>query len=295
MALPGHVSIARRICEQGLSLVLPGQQVKTKLVFPTFESNVAFVSRHMIDSSMTGASWVKIKAGGYQLPFSQISTCQIEVCLHYSSLVALSPTQSEWSKVAPLRIMSSDIECYHKGGFPSAETDPIIQISTYLVEYSEGKCKAITSNVITSRTCSPVVGVDIRIMDSEEELLEEWAEMMVEMDPDFLVGYNIMNFDLPYIWDRAAKLKVNSIHFCSRIADDYVKYKETTFSSKAYGTKKSYSLNLTGRITFDVMQFIQREYKLRSYSLNAVSKEFLGEQKDDVSHELIPKLFDGTA
>jgi DNA polymerase delta subunit 1 len=117
---------------------------------------------------------------------------------------------------------------------------------------------------------------------------------MVEMDPDVFTGYNIMNFDLKYIIDRANELKANSVHFCSRISDDYVKYKETTFSSKAYGTKKSYSYNITGRIAFDMLQFIQREYKLRSYTLNAVSTEFLGEQKDDVSHEQIPILFDGT-
>jgi DNA polymerase delta subunit 1 len=40
---------------------------------------------------------------------------------------------------------------------------------------------------------------------------------------------------------------------------------------------------------------MQRDYKLRSYSLNAVSAHFLGEQKEDVHHSIITELHNGTA
>lgn len=49
-----------------------------------------------------------------------------------------------------------------------------------------------------------------------------------------------------------------------------------------------------GRVFFDVLQAIQRDYKLRSYSLNSVSAEFLGEQKEDVHYSIITRLFHGT-
>ncbi len=39
---------------------------------------------------------------------------------------------------------------------------------------------------------------------------------------------------------------------------------------------------------------IQREYKLRSYSLNSVAMHFLDEQKEDVQHSIITDLFEGT-
>lgn len=39
---------------------------------------------------------------------------------------------------------------------------------------------------------------------------------------------------------------------------------------------------------------MQREHKLRSYSLNAVSAEFLGEQKEDVHYSIIGDLQKGT-
>jgi DNA polymerase delta subunit 1 len=49
-----------------------------------------------------------------------------------------------------------------------------------------------------------------------------------------------------------------------------------------------------GRVFFDVLQVIQRDYKLRSYSLNSVSAEFLGEQKEDVHYSIITRLHHGT-
>ena len=42
-------------------------------------------------------------------------------------------------------------------------------------------------------------------------------------------------------------------------------------------------------------QFLRREYKLRSYSLNAVSFHFLQEQKEDVHHNMISVLQEGDA
>jgi DNA polymerase delta subunit 1 len=49
-----------------------------------------------------------------------------------------------------------------------------------------------------------------------------------------------------------------------------------------------------GRVFLDVLQVVQRDYKLRSYTLNSVSAEFLGEQKEDVHHSIISKLHQGS-
>jgi DNA polymerase delta subunit 1 len=47
-----------------------------------------------------------------------------------SSVVSHAP-EGEWSKIAPLRILSFDIECAgRKGIFPEAEIDPVIQIAS---------------------------------------------------------------------------------------------------------------------------------------------------------------------
>lgn len=40
---------------------------------------------------------------------------------------------------------------------------------------------------------------------------------------------------------------------------------------------------------------MQRDYKLRSYTLNSVCAQFLGEQKEDVHHSIITELQNGNA
>lgn len=51
---------------------------------------------------------------------------------------------------------------------------------------------------------------------------------------------------------------------------------------------------MDGRLQLDIFQLMQREYKLRSYSLNSVCAQFLGEQKEDVHHSVITELQNGT-
>lgn len=70
--------------------------------------------------------------------------------------------------------------------------------------------------------------------------------------------------------------------------------KNTHFSSKAYGQRESKETTLDGRLQLDVLQFMQREHKLRSYTLNSVCAQFLGEQKEDVHHSVITELQNGT-
>lgn len=70
--------------------------------------------------------------------------------------------------------------------------------------------------------------------------------------------------------------------------------KDTHFSSKAFGQRDSKETSLEGRLQLDVLQFMQREYKLRSYTLNSVCAQFLGEQKEDVHHSVITELQNGT-
>lgn len=73
------------------------------------------------------------------------------------------------------------------------------------------------------------------------------------------------------------------------------KMRDARFSSKAYGTHDFKEISIDGRVQFDLLQAIQRDHKLSSYSLNSVSAHFLGEQKEDVHHSDISKLQDGNA
>jgi DNA polymerase elongation subunit (family B) len=73
----------------------------------TFESNILFPLRFMIDVGMVGMSWVEIPAGQYQVvdDRDKVSTAQIEVHFTYDAIIAHAP-DGEWMKTAPLRILS---------------------------------------------------------------------------------------------------------------------------------------------------------------------------------------------
>ena len=70
--------------------------------------------------------------------------------------------------------------------------------------------------------------------------------------------------------------------------------KETTFQSSAYGKRENIETNIQGRVIFDVLPYMYRNHKMSSYSLNSVSAEFLGQQKEDVHHSIISDLQLGT-
>lgn len=44
--------------------------------------------------------------------------------------------------------------------------------------------------------------------EDERSLLLRWRDLVLEADPDIIIGYNIVNFDLPYLLNRAETLKI---------------------------------------------------------------------------------------
>ena len=99
---------------------------------------------------------------------------------------------------------------------------------------------------------------------------------MATVDPDILIGYNILNFDFPYLVTRAETLKLPAFKLWGRIRNSPLKMKDAQFSSKAYGTHAYKDISIEGRVQFDLLTAIQRDHKLSSYSLNNVSAQFLG-------------------
>lgn len=56
-------------------------------------------------------------------------------------------------------------------------------------------------------------------------------------DPDFIIGYNIINFDLKYILDRAARLKMKGYGHFGRPLGAPSKMKKGSLKSKIMGNR----------------------------------------------------------
>jgi DNA polymerase delta subunit 1 len=273
LAVPKMVAAARRLMEKG-EVRIPG--VSGSLDRP-FEANIDFEIRFMADTQVVGCNWIELPAGVWNLRQSRDfqSRAQVEVDVAWDKLVSHVP-EGEWSHVAPLRILSFDIECAgRKGIFPEAEKDPVIQIANMVVR--QGEKEPFIRNVFTLDTCAQIVGSQVISCAREQDLLGQWASFVRECDPDIITGYNINNFDLPYLINRAKTLKVPNFNYLGRITNIQSQIKESVLQSKQMGRRENKTINIEGRVAFDLLLILVRDHKLRSYTLNAVSYHFLGE------------------
>ncbi|KAL3894169.1 MAG: hypothetical protein SGCHY_005433, partial [Lobulomycetales sp.] len=256
-------------------------------------SNLAYPLRFMIDTGIVGGNWISLPAGTfrYRRPEDFVSTCQIEVDVCHDQIIS-HPPEGEWSHLAPLRILSFDIECSgRKGVFPDPKIDPVIQIANIVTRQGVDMNGPFIRNVFTLDTCANIPGAQVLSFDNEADLIRAWFDFVSTVDPDLVVGYNTTNFDFPYLIDRAEALGISAtLKPLGRIKAIKTTTRSTRFSSKAYGTRDSKEINLHGRLQMDMLMVMQRDHKLRSYSLNSVCAHFLAEQKEDVHHSIISDL-----
>uniref|UniRef100_A0A674N4H3 DNA polymerase n=2 Tax=Takifugu rubripes TaxID=31033 RepID=A0A674N4H3_TAKRU len=298
MAMPRLIAPAKRLLEQGLKFgPFPLHY------YQAFEANIDFEIRFMVDTNVVGCCWIELPKGKYRVReendllvtdsqcLGKVSFCQYEVDIGWTDFIS-HPAEGDWQRIAPLRVLSFDIECAgRKGIFPEADKDPVIQIASMVQR--QGETEPFIRTVFTLQSCASIVGSQILCFTQETKLLQSWAEFLRTVDPDIITGYNIQNFDFPYLLNRAATLKVNPFPYLGRIRNSKSVLRDLNFQSKQMGRRENKTMNMEGRVQFDLLQVLLRDYKLRSYTLNAVSFHFLQEQKEDVQHSIITDLQNG--
>lgn len=108
-------------------------------------------------------------------------------------------------------------------------------------------------NVFTLQQCAPIVGSKVHSFKNETAMLRAWRDFVRDVDPDIITGYNIVNFDLPYIIERAEFLKESQYAMFSRLRGGVSRIKQATLSSKALGTRDTKDINIEGRVQFDML------------------------------------------
>lgn len=177
---------------------------------------------------------------------------------------------------------------------PPLEGDPIIQIGTTVHHYGETQCSY--KSIITLGTCAPIENAIVIQCQTERELLLKWKDLIAEINPDIITGYNIFGFDFSYMVERARELGIySSFMNLSRICDRECEYKEARLSSSALGDNILKYINMEGRVLIDLMKVVQRDHKLDSYKLDNVAYHFINMNKNDVSPNEIFELQKGDA
>ena len=106
----------------------------------------------------------------------------------------------------------------------------------------------------------------VETLDSEEEMLKRFVEIIKEENPDLLVGYNSDNFDLPYIKKRADVLKVK---LNLGIDNSSIKFMKRGFNNAGI---------IKGRVHVDLYLLIRQYMRLERYTLERVYEEMFDEE-----------------
>ena len=274
----------RFICnklKKGLgNIVGVGSNIKLKVHEQDADPILQFVSNCNLPTS----GWITFN-GEKVIESEKITLCQEEYIVKYKNVVKLDK-----DILANPKIMSFDIEVNSSNptAMPNSEkvNDKVFQISC--IFSTEGSTK-IESHLLTlGQTSAEFLDegdkdIVIHLFKTEADLIVGFTNLIKVYNPNLIVGYNILGFDIPYLIARA---KFNLV-FDVFDRMSFHKYNHSTektikWSSSAYKNQEFLFLDTEGRLFVDLLPLVKRDYKLDNYKLKTVSSYFIGDNKKDL-------------
>jgi DNA polymerase delta subunit 1 len=202
----------------------------------------------------------------------------------------------------PLVLASFDLETYSASRrFPQAEQedDCIIQIATTFKKY--GEPEPYRRLIMAYKDTAALPDVEVRCFEDEADMINAWCDELGRESVDIMLGYNTAQFDWKYVYGRSLVLVDDDtaeprvdLGKLGRILEGGGQLNERELNSAARGQNRFCTLTVPGLLDVDLLQIMRREHRLDSYSLNNVSKHFLGDAKLDLpAHEIFDR-FDGS-
>lgn len=260
------------------------------LTLELYEENASSVLQLTCVRNISTADWCRVKNA--QLATEPISRLDgREYTVNWKGLSPLKEEKSQLFGIPQPYIMSYDIECnshdpnkFSDGSHPN---DIVFQISCVFGRQGTPKEsweKYLLTLGVPDESYLKTSGIQVRSYKKEFALLQAFNDLVVEKNPQILLGYNIFKFDIPYMYKRACD---------QRIQDDFVKHgctiekckmEKIKWSSSAYSNQEMNFINLQGRVTIDLLTLVQRDYNLENYKLDTVAEKFIGAKKDPLNH-----------
>ena len=206
----------------------------------TFEADVRFASRYLIERGIKGGCEIEGEAGAGNDALSHI--------FH-------NPTLRPAAVTLEPRVLSFDIETDGKG-------ERLLAISLFAPGVDEvlivdGSGRAMPDLAV----CCP----------TEAAALERFAERVASFDPDVLTGWNIIDFDLSVL-EKIARRVGYALNLGREPGAMRIR--------KAEGYFGSGQATLPGRLVLDGIDLLRGAFvRMDDYSLDAVAREVLGEGK----------------
>ena len=276
--------LLEKILRGGISIF--GTKMRPKM----HEHNATAILQLVCNRKIKTAGWIRV-SGDELDEDDKSTTADYEYCINHKDITPLND-----NFVPNPIVMGFDIEVNstNPDRMPQSDVpgDKVFQISASVARLGSDDKK---DYLITLGTPNHnVVGEDVEIWccGTEGELLEAFSDLVQQVSPHVITGYNIFNFDIPYMIDRARRCNAYQI-FDQQGFDvgGHSPEKEIKWSSSAYGNQEFKYLDAQGRLYVDLLPLVKRDYKFNNYKLKTISDHFLGETKDPLSVKGIFKCY----
>lgn len=255
--------------------------------FSPFYDDSPAEKQFLIDTSINTGSWISIRADSIKYNKIEEGKIYAEANIEFIKIL-------KRDDVPVLYILSFDIECQggrvDKNGksiFPEPQHDPIITIGNYV--YKLGTDEPVLERGFQLGSIDNENETMLSFND-ERELLLQWFEFVKTVDPDIFESFNGTNFDFPYIINRAKHFNLSPVF--GRDDDRPVTCYEKKGSTMRTAHRMEWSVQIYGRINWDVYKICFANEKLSRYTLNFISQTFINNQKIDLSYTDINKFQD---
>ena len=264
---------------------------------PTFESNIDPILQYLVDAGACGCQWARVRTSG--MDASGISRCDIEASVAMGDVTWISP--EEMPDVPPLRVLSYDIEAAgRRGVFPDSAIDPAIQIAVKFHIMAPSAVEPPKSVLLNLRSCDPIDDSHVVCYAERQEglMVRDFARLIELFDADIVTGYNINNFDFPYLEGRAKVFGVQERFYqlCSRNTRAKLRIIEAFFDSCQTGRRQRNKIIMPGRMVFDMYTYATNEMQgEESFKLDSLAEKFLGDKKEDIHFTQITPMWNRDA
>jgi len=265
-----------------------GTQIKLKV----HEQDASPILQLICARNINSVGWISFKGTKVDND-EKVTICDEEYFVKWKEIVKF-----ETDVIGNPLIMGFDIEVNssNPAAMPSADKpgDKIFQISCVFTRDNTTE-EAEPYLLTLGDTDNDLLGEEIHLLKfrTEADLLIGFTKLVREKNPNVIVGYNILGFDIPYMIKRQEKQGCGK-EFTTLGFHAFLPATERTikWSSSAYGTQEFEFLDAEGRIFVDLLPLVKRDYKLDNYKLKTVSEYFLkNDTKADLSVSGIFKCF----
>jgi DNA polymerase elongation subunit (family B) len=256
-----------------------------------WETSISPVRKLLSNKEIGYSQWFSVNAVRVDKD-EKVSTTEMEYFGDWRSMRPIAPEDSKSWSTHP-RLLAFDIETYsdnHKA-LPNRYNTKHVVYMISLIYQRLGYPDTRKRYALIYGDCDPIPGSEIIRVNSEIDLINEMSRIVNELDPEILMGYNILGYDYPYM-DARLQRRLHDWKPMGRLINEPTRMNSKSWKSSAYGYNEINDLLMDGRISIDMLQVIKRDYKLPKYDLDTVSKVFIGRGKHPVKAQEMFRIYE---